>query len=219
MLILKSVSFEVDERDLIAIIGPNGCGKSTTLKCILGLLKPRQGTITFKGKDITGLDPADVVKQGIAYVPQGRMVFQTMTVEENLQMGGFTLPQNQVKERMAAVYTELPLLYERRKQNATFLSGGQQQMLSIGRALMLRPELLLLDEPSCGLAPNTMADIFRKIKAINASGTTIILVEQNAHMAIAIANKVCVLEGGMVAHFGGRGLAKKKIVQDLYLGH
>ncbi len=218
--ILKGINLLAKEGDLLALIGPNGSGKSTTLKCIFGLLKLDKGKILFKNKDITNKSPNETVRQGISYVPQGRRIFSTMTVEENLEMGAFIIEdKNLVQKRIKEIYNYFPILKEKRNQKATFLSGGQQQMLSIGRALMLRPELLLLDEPSLGLDPNIMAEVFKKIKEINKQGTTIILVEQNAHMALEISNKVHVLEAGRIALYGGSEIVKKNLMKDLYFGH
>lgn len=218
--VLRDISLTAKEGDLVALVGPNGSGKSTTLKTIFGLIKPDKGKIFFKKMNISGKNPDEIVRLGISYVPQGRRVFQTMTVEENLEMGAYILEdKNLVKERIEEVYEFFPMLKEKRNQKATFLSGGLQQMLSIGRALMLKPELLLLDEPSLGLAPKIMVEIFRKIKEINKQGTTIVLVEQNARMALEIANKSYILESGRVVMHGGSELSKKKVVKDLYLGH
>lgn len=218
--ILKGINLIAKKGDLVALVGPNGSGKSTTLKCISGLLKPKKGRILLKKRNISGMNPDEVVRLGVSYVPQGRRVFQTMTVEENLEMGGFILENKElVKERTKEIYSYFPILKERKDQKASFLSGGQQQMLSIGRALMLKPEILLLDEPSLGLAPNVMADIFRKINEINKRGTTIILVEQNAHMALEICNRAYVLEQGRIALHDGSSLVNKKLVKQLYLGH
>ncbi len=216
--ILKGINLEVKQGDLVALIGPNGSGKSTILKCIFGLLKINKGKIIFKKKNIANKNPDDIVKLGISYVPQGRRVFQTMTVKENLEMGAFILEKNLIKERIEEVYNYFPILKEKKDQKATFLSGGQQQILSIGRSLMLKPELLLLDEPSLGLAPKTMIEIFRKIKEINKLGSTIILVEQNARMALEISNKAYVLESGKIVLYGSN-LQNKKLVKDLYLSH
>src|SRR3989344_8850938 len=174
----------------------------------------------FKDKHITNKKPHEVVRYGIAYVPQGRMVFQTMTVEENLEMGAYTVKdRKEIKKRIFKIYEMFPILKEKKHQRATFLSGGQQQMLSIGRALMLNPELILMDEPSLGLAPKNMLEIFKKIKEINNDGTTVVLVEQNAHMALEICNKAYVLEQGKIVLHGGPELAKSEIVKNLYLGH
>ena len=218
--ILKGINLNVNKGDLVAIIGPNGSGKSTTIKTIFGLLKAEKGNILFKDKHITNKKPHEVVRYGIAYVPQGRMVFQTMTVEENLEMGAYTVKdRKEIKKRIFKIYEMFPILKEKKHQRATFLSGGQQQMLSIGRALMLNPELILMDEPSLGLAPKNMLEIFKKIKEINNDGTTVVLVEQNAHMALEICNKAYVLEQGRIALHGGPELAKSEIVKNLYLGH
>lgn len=218
--ILHGINLEIKKGDLVAIVGPNGSGKSTTIKTIFGLIKAEKGSVIFKDKNITNKKPYEIVKYKIAYVPQGRMVFQTMTVEENLEMGAFTVTNNnEVKKRIEEIYEFFPILKDKRNQRATFLSGGQQQMLSIGRALMLKPELILMDEPSLGLAPKTMLEIFKKIKDINKKGVTVILVEQNAHMALKICNKAYVLEQGKIALQGGPELAKSEIVKNLYLGH
>ena len=218
--VLHGVDIDVNEKEIVAIIGPNGSGKSTIIKSVLGLVKASKGTITFNKKRITNKSPDEIVRLGIAYVPQGRMVFQTMTVEENLEMGAYVLDDKEViKKRMQEVYEKFPDLKSRRNQRATFLSGGQQQMLSIGRALMLKPKLLLLDEPSLGLAPKTMADIFKKIIKINKQeGTTILIVEQNARMALEICDKAYVLETGKIAMKGTGKIANKKRVKELYLG-
>jgi branched-chain amino acid transport system ATP-binding protein len=218
--VLHGVNITAKKGDIIAIVGPNGSGKSTTIKSIFGLVQPKKGQITFKGKKLVGQTADQIVHQSISYVPQGRMVFQTMTVEENLEMGAYIIKDKEVvKQRLQKMYTMFPILEEKKNQHATFLSGGQQQMLSIARALMLEPELLLLDEPSLGLAPNMMINIFRTIKEINKTGTTIVLVEQNAHMALEICNKAYVLEQGKIALSGGPEIAKKKQVKELYLGH
>ena len=217
--ILRGINLEVEKGDLVAIIGPNGSGKSTSLKSIFGLVSVWSGKIRFKDNEITGKTPDKVVRMGISYVPQGRMVFQKMTVEENLEMGAYILDDKKlIKERMEKVFEFFPILAERRKQRATFLSGGQQQMLSIARALMLKPEVLLLDEPSLGLDPKMMADIFQKIKEINKAGTTIILVEQNAKMALEIANKICVLQTGEIAFSGKKNSSTLKTIEKIYFG-
>ncbi len=218
--ILHGINLEVKKGDLVAIVGPNGSGKSTTIKTIFGLIKSHHGDVIFKDRHITNKEPHEIVRYGISYVPQGRIVFQTMTVEENLEMGGFTVKDNKiVKQRINEIYKVFPILKEKRNQMASFLSGGQQQMLSIGRALMLKPELILMDEPSLGLAPKTMLEIFKNIKEINKKGVTVILVEQNAHMALEICNKAYVLVQGRIALYGGPELVKSEIVKNLYLGH
>tara|TARA_Y100000310_G_scaffold334233_1_gene413543 strand:- start:73481 stop:74185 length:705 start_codon:yes stop_codon:yes gene_type:complete len=218
--VLHGVNITAKKGDIIAIVGPNGSGKSTTIKSIFGLVQPEKGQIIFKEKKLVGQTADQIVHHGVSYVPQGRMVFQTMTVEENLEMGAYILKDKKViQERLKKMYNMFPILEEKKNQQATFLSGGQQQMLSIARALMLEPELLLLDEPSLGLAPNMMVNIFRTIKEINKTGTTIVLVEQNAHMALEICDKAYVLEQGKIALSGGSEIAKKKQVKELYLGH
>ncbi len=218
--VLRGINLDIEKGDLVAIIGPNGSGKSTTLKCIFGLLKTWKGTIKFNKNFITNKRPDQIVKLGISYVPQGRLVFQTMTVLENLQMGAYLVKDKSIiNQRLEKVFERFPILKEKQNQLASFLSGGQQQMLSIGRALMLDPELILLDEPSLGLSPKLMTDIFKKIKEINKEGTTVILVEQNARMALEICNKAYVLENGKIALHGGKELANKKEVKELYIGH
>ncbi len=217
--ILNGIDLDVKRGDLVAIIGPNGSGKSTTIKTISGLIKPDGGSVKFNGEDITGWDPHVIVKLGLAYVPQGRMVFETLSVEENLEMGGFILKDKEtMRKHMEEVYKFFPELKEKRHQKATFLSGGQQQMLSIGRAMMLKPDLLMLDEPSLGLAPNLMQEIFRKLGELNKKGTTIVLVEQNAYMALDICNKAYVLENGKAALYGDPRTTKKERVKSLYFG-
>ena len=217
--ILKKLNMDVFQGELIAIIGPNGSGKSTTLKCITGLIQKKKGKIFFCGKSISKKKPHEVTKLGISSVPQGRRVFGTMTVEENLEMGAYILPTAKVKERLNEVYKFLPELKKWRSKKATFLSGGQQQLLSIGRALMLKPRLLLLDEPSLGLSPKAMHEIFEKVIEIKKQGTTIILVEQNAKIALSLCDRAYVLELGKDKLEGkGKSLLKDKRVSKLYLG-
>ena len=217
--ILHDVNMEVYKGELVAIIGPNGSGKSTTLKSIAGVIQKKRGKIFLDGKKISRKQPHDVTRIGMSYVPQGRRVFPTMTVEENLEMGGFILDPGVMKERLNDVYRFLPELRRWRNKKATFLSGGQQQLLSIGRALMLKPRLLLLDEPSLGLSPKAMQEIFRKIIDINKSGTTIVLVEQNAKAALTLADRAYVLELGKNKLTGkGKALLDDKRVSKLYLG-
>jgi branched-chain amino acid transport system ATP-binding protein len=217
--ILKGIDFDVEEGDLVAIIGPNGSGKSTTLKSIFGILKPSKGKIMLRGEKISGLTADKIAKKGIAYVPQGRMVFQTLTVEENLEMGAFTIKDKELKrKRLEEIYSRFLQLKEKRKQKATFLSGGQQQLLSMARALILKPKIMLLDEPSLGLDPGKMEEMFSLIKKINKEGTTVILVEQNALMALEIANKVIVLRTGKIAYFGKTGNTTTKKLNEIYFG-
>ena len=217
--ILFDLNMDIYSGELVAIIGPNGSGKSTTLKCITGLIQKKTGKIIFAGKSISKKKPHEVTRLGISIVPQGRRVFGTMTVEENLEMGGYILPREKVAVRLKEVYRFLPELKKWRNKKATFLSGGQQQILSIGRALMLKPRLLLLDEPSLGLSPKVMHEIFEKIIKINKSGTTIILVEQNAKIALSLCHRAYVLELGKDKLKGpGKKLLKDKRVSKLYLG-
>lgn len=217
---LKDVSVEVNQGEIVTLIGANGAGKSTLLKTISGLLKPKQGSITFEGEVITGKQAQLIVKKGISHVPEGRRVFANMSVEENLEMGAFLRRDKKgIKEDFQRVYELFPRLYERRKQQSGTLSGGEQQMLAMGRALMARPRLLLLDEPSMGLAPLLVKTIFRIITEINAAGTTIMLVEQNANMALSIANRAYVIETGRVVLQGSaEELRASDQIKMAYLG-
>lgn len=215
---IKGVSFEVNEGEIVALIGANGAGKSTILKTVSGLMHPRTGKISFMDQDITHTDAYKLLRLGLAHVPEGRRIFLQMSVQENLEMGAFT--QKEVsKEELDKVFQLFPRLKERRKQIAGTLSGGEQQMLAMGRALMSRPKLLLLDEPSMGLAPLLVKEIFNIIKEINAGGTTILLVEQNANMALSIADKAYVLETGRITLSGtAQELASSEAVRKAYLG-
>ena len=217
---LKGISFHIDEGEIVTLIGANGAGKSTLLKTVSGLLKPKQGQIIYQGKSISGKAAQGIVKQGISHVPEGRRVFANMSVEENLQLGAY-LRRDRVgiKEDMEKVFDLFPRLNERLKQPAGTLSGGEQQMLAMGRALMAKPKLLLLDEPSMGLAPLLVKTIFRIIEEINASGTTILLVEQNAHLALSIANRAYVVETGRIVLSGSADeLTSSEKVKMAYLG-
>ncbi|WP_448515431.1 ABC transporter ATP-binding protein [Parathermosynechococcus lividus] len=216
--ILRGVNVRLEAGELIALIGPNGAGKSTLAKTIAGLLTPRRGTITLEGEDITYLRPNQVVKKGIGYVPQIANVFRSLTVEENLDMGAFITSGNitALKQR---VYDTFPRLWERRQQRAGTLSGGERQMLAMGRAMMLNPRILVLDEPSAALSPVLVSDVFAKIKEINAQGTAIILVEQNARKALAMSDRGYVLEMGKDRYEGlGTDLLNDPKVGELYLG-
>ena len=217
---LHDVSFRVEEGEIVALIGANGAGKSTTLNAISGLVPPQSGTVSFLGETISGRPPHEIVHRGICQVPEGRRVFATMTVRENLEMGAYTRPDRKgIAASMDEVFQRFPRLAERQKQSAKTLSGGEQQMLAMGRALMARPRLLLLDEPSMGLAPMLVEQIFAIIQEINQSGTTILLVEQNAGMALAIAHRAYVLETGSVVLAGtARELADNPEVRKAYLG-
>lgn len=217
---LKGISVEVTEGEIVTLIGANGAGKSTILRTISGLLRPKTGQILFEGKNIASVAAQQVVKLGISQVPEGRRIFANMTVLENLELGAYVRNDKQgIKEDMDSVFGRFPRLAERRTQVAGTLSGGEQQMLAMGRALMSRPRLLLLDEPSMGLAPLLVKEIFSIIKEINASGTTILLVEQNAHMALSIANRAYVLETGRITLSGSaQELAESEEVRKAYLG-
>jgi len=216
--ILHGVFVKVDEGEIISIIGPNGAGKSTLLKTILGLLKPLEGKIILDAEDITGLDPHRIVRKGICYVPQTENVFPSLTVEENLEMGAF-IRTDDYKSRMKEVYGIFPHLKERRRDRAGKLSGGQRQMVAIGRALMLEPKVLLLDEPSASLAPRLVQLIFEKIHEINRSGVAILMVEQNTREALKVAHRAYVLTMGRNRfHDTGEALLKNKEVGKLYLG-
>ncbi len=217
---LKSISCEVKQGEIVALIGANGAGKTTILNAISGIVPTLSGTVTFLGETITTIPPHEIVKRGISQVPEGRRVFANMSVLENLEMGAYIRNgKNAVLEEIDQVFVRFPRLLERKKQLAKTLSGGEQQMLAMGRALMSRPKLLLLDEPSMGLAPMLVAQIFSIIREINASGTTIMLVEQNANMALSIANRAYVLETGeIVLHGNAKELAENPEVRKAYLG-
>jgi branched-chain amino acid transport system ATP-binding protein len=195
---LQGISIEVNRGEIVTLIGSNGAGKTTTLKTICGLLHPRMGTVTFEGKDISSTPAHELVRAGIGHAPEGRRIFSRLTVYENLQMGGFTRTPAERAEGLERCLTLFPRLQERLTQKGGSLSGGEQQMLAIGRALMSRPRLLLLDEPSLGLAPILVQQIFELIKEINAQGTTVLLVEQNALQALAVADRGYVLQTGKI---------------------
>jgi len=217
---LKGISIEVKQGEIVTIIGANGAGKSTTLKTICGLVSPTSGKIYFQDKDITHKSTSDIVESGIAMVPEGRRVFPRMTVLENLQLGAYLNKDKEaVKRDLEKVFNFFPILKDRTKQIAGTLSGGEQQMLAIGRALMARPKLLLLDEPSMGLAPKIVANIFDIIMDINQAGTTILLVEQNARMALTIAHRGFVIEtGSIVLEDTAENLLNNEQVKKAYLG-
>jgi branched-chain amino acid transport system ATP-binding protein len=217
---LKDVSLEVNQGEIVTLIGANGAGKSTLLKTISGLLKPKQGGITFEGESISGKQAQLIVKKGISQVPEGRRVFANMSVEENLELGAFLRKDKAgIKEDYEKVYQLFPRLHERRKQQSGTLSGGEQQMLAMGRALMARPRLLLLDEPSMGLAPLLVKTIFEIIVEINSTGTTVMLVEQNANMALSIAHRAYVIETGRVVLSGtAEELKSSDQIKNAYLG-
>ena len=213
------ISFDIDEGEIVTLIGANGAGKSTTLNTIAGLIKPDSGSIDFRGEALVGTKPHKIVSKGLALCPEGRRVFTEMTVEENLEMGGYTRTDAENAESLKIVFERFPRLKERIDQVAGTLSGGEQQMLAMGRALMSKPDLLMLDEPSMGLAPILVQEIFDIIKELNEQGTTILLVEQNASMALLIANRGYVLETGKIVKTGtGRELLDDDDVRKAYLG-
>jgi branched-chain amino acid transport system ATP-binding protein len=217
---LKGITINVEEGEIVSLIGGNGAGKTTTLRSISGLMKPRSGTITLDGADLTAFAAHELASKGIAMVPEGRGVFAKMSVLENLEMGAFHRSDNEgIAEDMEGIFELFPRLKERRKQTAGTLSGGEQQMLATGRALMARPSLLLMDEPSMGLAPVLVEAIFSTIIDINEEGTTILLVEQNAHMALQVANRGYVMQTGeIVLHDTAENLRQNEMVQKAYLG-
>ena len=216
---VKGVSFEVNEGEIVTLIGANGAGKSTSLKTISGLMRSRGGAIEFMGKSIASTPAHKIVELGIAHVPEGRRVFTSMTVEENLDMGAFTVRGGNIDADKERVFEHFPRLKERRKQVAGTLSGGEQQMLAMGRALMSKPKLMMLDEPSMGLAPILVEQVFDIITALHKAGTTILLVEQNAEMALSIADRAYVMETGRITLSGtGKELAASEEVQKAYLG-
>jgi len=215
---IKGVSLEVGEGETVTLIGANGAGKSTILKTISGLMRSRTGEITFMGEPINNVPPHKIVDRGLAHVPEGRRIFMQMTVQENLEMGAYTQSTG-IEESLEHVYKLFPRMKERRKQIAGTMSGGEQQMLAIGRALMSRPKLLMLDEPSMGLAPILVEQIFEIIKALREDGSTILLVEQNARMALSVADRAYVLETGKISLSGtGEELAQSDEIRRAYLG-
>ena len=217
---IKGVSFEVNEGEIVTLIGANGAGKSTTLNTVAGLLRPRSGVVTFDSKNLATIPAAKTVSLGMALCPEGRRIFQQMTVRENLEMGGYTRPNAEIPASIAEMFQRFPRLKEREKQIAGTLSGGEQQMLAIARAMMSKPRLLMLDEPSMGLAPILVEQIFDIIKELHAAGVTILLVEQNAQMALSIADRAYVLETGTVSKTGpADDLLHDDDVRKAYLGN
>lgn len=218
---IKGISFEVNKGEIVTLIGANGAGKTTTLHAVSALLKPKSGSITFKGNDLIAIEPHKIIGLGLAQVPEGRRVFTRMTVQENLEMGAYIRKESNdvLYDEYERIFERLPRLKERRNQIAGTLSGGEQQMLAIGRALMCNPEMLLLDEPSMGLSPLLVQEIFSIIRDVNASGVTVLLVEQNAKMALEIANRAYVLETGTIKMSGNASeLADNAEVRKAYLG-
>ncbi|MCI7622941.1 MAG: ABC transporter ATP-binding protein [Clostridiales bacterium] len=216
---IKGISFEVNEGEIVTLIGANGAGKSTTLQTVSGLLRSRTGSIEFNGENISHVPAHKLVYKGLAQVPEGRRIFLQMSVEENLEMGAFTQKNAGIDADLESVYEQFPRLRERKKQIAGTLSGGEQQMLAMGRALMSHPKLLMLDEPSMGLAPILVEQIFDIIRQLHKNGTTILLVEQNAQMALSVADRAYVLETGKITLSGtGKELAESDEVRKAYLG-
>ncbi len=217
---IKGITLEVEEGQIVTLIGANGAGKTTTLRTISGLNRAKDGSITFKGKTINSMAAQDIMAMGISHVPEGRRIFANMTVLENLELGAYLRKDKDgIKKDMHRIFQKFPRLHERIKQQAGTLSGGEQQMLAMGRALMAKPKLLLLDEPSMGLAPLLVQEIFSIIKELNKEGTTILLVEQNAHMALSIAHQAYVLETGKIVLSGeAKELASRPEICEAYLG-
>lgn len=216
---IKGISFEVNEGEIVTLIGANGAGKSTTLNTVGGLLKAKSGNVKFGGKDLTTTPAHKILREGMALCPEGRRIFQQLTVKENLEMGAYTRNNAEALETIEKVFEQFPRLKERQKQIAGTLSGGEQQMLAMGRALMSKPRLMMLDEPSMGLAPILVEQIFDIISALNKDGTTILLVEQNAQMALSIADRAYVLETGRIVNSGtGEELLHDDSVRKAYLG-
>ncbi|MCX7707505.1 MAG: ABC transporter ATP-binding protein [Anaerolineae bacterium] len=217
---LQGISFNLEEGEIVTLIGANGAGKSTTLKTISGLLRPRSGSIKLRGEELIDMPAQDIVRRGVIHVPEGRKIFAPLTVQENLEMGAFTRNDpNEIRQSMERVFKSFPRLKERLNQLGGTLSGGEQQMLAIGRGLMARPKLLLLDEPSMGLAPILVEEIFSIIQEINSQGVSVLLVEQNALMALSIAHRGYVLETGRIVLSGtGQELLHNPMVIQAYLG-
>ncbi|NLB15186.1 MAG: ABC transporter ATP-binding protein [Clostridiales bacterium] len=216
---IKDVSFEVNEGEIVTLIGANGAGKSTILKTVSSMMRSKTGSVSFMDEEISTVESYKLISKGITYVPEGRRVFSQLTVEENLEMGGYTVKSSEIPRLMEIVFEQFPRLKERRRQVAATLSGGEQQMLAMGRALMAKPKLIMLDEPSMGLAPILVDQIFDIIRLMNRNGTTILLVEQNANMALAIADRGYVLETGrIVMSDSARTLLADNSVKKAYLG-
>ena len=216
---IKGISFEVNEGEIVTLIGANGAGKSTTLNTVAGLLKPTTGNVEFEGSSLLGVPAHKIVNRGMALCPEGRRIFLQLSVQENLEMGAYTRSSAEIADLIASVYERFPRLKERYKQVAGTLSGGEQQMLAMGRALMSKPKLMMLDEPSMGLAPILVEKIFQIIEELNKAGTTILLVEQNAQMALSIAHRSYVLETGRIVNSGtGDELLQNDAVRKAYLG-
>ncbi len=217
--VLQSISLHVNQGEIVTLVGANGVGKSTTIKTIMGIVKPQKGRVLFKGEDISILPPYKIVEKGIGYSPEGRDVFGNLSVYENLRIGAYITPKNDFDTRLERVFTLFPRLAERREQESSSLSGGEQQMLAIGRALMQNPELLLLDEPSLGLAPIIAEDIFETLEDVNKEGTTVLLVEQNVNLALQLSDRAYVMEKGKIVLSGAsKEMENNDYVKETYLG-
>ncbi len=217
---LSKINLKVKKGEIVSLLGANGAGKSSTLKVISGLLEPREGDVFFRDNKITGMEPEIIVDHGIIHIPEGRQIFPALTVEENLKIGAYRIRKStDWRDKLDNIFEYFPALSDRRQQKGGTLSGGEQQMLAIARGLMAEPELLMLDEPSLGLAPLIVKDIFKIIKKINSEGVTILLVEQNANMALKVANRAYILETGEIVHSGNaKDLASDEKVKEAYLG-
>ncbi len=216
---IKGISFKVQQGEIVTLIGANGAGKSTTLKTVSAMMRPKSGEVLFEGKSLLAVKPHEIVPLGMAHCPEGRRIFQQMTVQDNLEMGAYTRPKHEVPGSIEMVYGLFPRLKERYKQIAGTMSGGEQQMLAMGRAMMSKPKLLMLDEPSMGLAPLLVEEIFRIIQDLNKNGTTILLVEQNARMALSIAHRGYVMETGKILKTApAHELLEDETVKKAYLG-
>ncbi len=216
---LRDVSFEVNKGEIVALIGANGAGKTTTLHTITGLLPSKGGSVVFEGQDITKKPGHLIVRLGMSHVPEGRRVFTGLTVKENLRLGAYTRPKSEIEDSLKGVYERFPRLEERKNQSAGTLSGGEQQMLAMGRALMAKPRILLMDEPSMGLSPLFVSEVFKIIEEVSAAGTTVLLVEQNAKKALSIANRAYVLETGKIVGSGPASeLLNDDAIKKAYLG-
>jgi branched-chain amino acid transport system ATP-binding protein len=217
--IIRGIDIEVKPGEIVAIIGPNGSGKSTVLKSIFNLCEIYSGKIIWKNKDITKLKTYNKISEGISYVPQGKQIFKDLTVHENLEIGAFIMPDKLlVKQKIEDVYEKFPFLKRKEKKHADTLSGGQQQMLAIGRALIQNPQLLLLDEPTIGLSPKAMKEIFKKIQEINKEGVSIIIIEHNVNSVIGIADRTYILEDGKIALTGGKEILNNSKIKNIYFG-
>jgi branched-chain amino acid transport system ATP-binding protein len=217
--VLQGVNISINPREIVALIGPNGAGKSTVIKSVFGIADVKDGEVSFKDENIKKLKTHELIKKGISYVPQGRIVFDDLTVEENLELGArFIEDKEVIEERVKEVYGRFPILENRKSKLAYGLSGGERQMLALGRALMMKPDVLMLDEPSLGLSPKLQKELFKMIQDLKEAGMSILIVEQNAKKAIEIADKTYLLENGKIALSGGKDIVQNKKIKEVYLG-